>query len=461
MKNKTKRVYWGFFSLDYKAMGEYLEEMAEKGWMVEKVGRYTAKFRAIEPKKIKVYVDVFKEGGTLTPDDNKELVEYRKLCQESGWTFITSINYLQFFYAAGDIEPVPIQTDEEIEQKIVEHTLLKNELRGILIFSIIAVYILVRNIPLRYTNLLSFTGVTSTFLFPLLYIFNAVPAVYSIIWMIKARRNIKNGLSIAKPTLKSARRRIRAFNGSVWIIVLIFLLSFIADAFFKPDIVPIAMLGPIIGIIIGSGIRYLIKKNKVQKEDVIIYSVLAIVAIVIFSRVIIAMVIEGKLDIGKFENPYIVDSIPEDYPIITIKEISKESSPGSEISIEFIPGMSPIVPKNYNYWEDENINGNRKSINIKYYEAINPYFAEFIFKGIKAKLEEGIRFKGMLIFTKTVITDDEMRKLWDVDNIGLVEETKEIIIQKGNIVLYLDYFSVDMDFNDTETRELVISRFFR
>jgi len=30
MKNKTKRVFWGFFSLDYKAMGEYLEEMAEK-----------------------------------------------------------------------------------------------------------------------------------------------------------------------------------------------------------------------------------------------------------------------------------------------------------------------------------------------------------------------------------------------------------------------------------------------
>lgn len=33
--SKTKRVFWGFFSLDYKAMGEYLEEMAENGWMLK------------------------------------------------------------------------------------------------------------------------------------------------------------------------------------------------------------------------------------------------------------------------------------------------------------------------------------------------------------------------------------------------------------------------------------------
>lgn len=453
MKNKTKRAFWGFFSLDYKAMEKYLEEMAEKGWMVEKVGRYTAKFIAIEPRKLKFYVDVFKEGGPLTPEKTESSEEYRKLCQESGWTFITSQDYLQFFYAAGDSEPVPIQTDEEIEQKIVEHTLLKNELRGILIFSIIAVFILVRNIPLKYGNLLSFTGVTSTFLFPILCAVTAVPAVYSIIWTIKARRNIKNGLPIEKTTLKSARRRIIAFYGSTWVIVMFYVLSFIADAFFKPYLILMAVMSPIIGITFGSSIRYLVKKNKITKEDVLNYTVTAIVIIIIFIQV------TGTFFFEKTEDIYRVDSIPEGYPIITLKEITK-SSQTSELSREFIPGMSPIVPKHYYYWEDEKINGNGKGITIKYYEAINPYFADIIFNGITAKLEEGIRFKGMLIFTKTVITDNEMRDLWNVDNIGLVEETKEIIIQKGNIVLYLENYSGVMDFNDKETRELVISRFF-
>lgn len=453
MKNKAKRVLWGFFSLDYKAMETYLEEMAEKGWMPEKIGQYIAKFRAIEPQKLKFYVDVFKKGGTLTPENNEELVEYRKLCQESGWTFITSQEYLQFFYADGDSEPVPIQTDEEIEQKIVENTLLRRELVGILIVLIASIFVLISNFPIKYSNLLSFVGVTGTFLFPILFIFTATSAVYSIIWMVTARRNINNGLPITKPTLKSARRRIITFNGSTWIIILIFVLAFIADAFFKPDDILISVLGPIVGILIGSGIRYLVKKNKIKEDNIVLYTVIAIIILIIFMRTIGSYVMERSEDIYK------VDSVPEDYPIITLEEISKESSQGN-VSREFKPGMSPIVPKHYTYWEYENINANAKSINIKYYEAINPYFAQIIFNGITEKLEKGMKWRGMTLFTKNIITDDEMKNLWDVDNMALTEERDEIIIQKGNIVLHLDNFSGVMDFNDKHTRELIISRFF-
>lgn len=453
MKNKTKWVFWGFFSLDYKAMGTYLEEMAEKGWMLKEVRRYIAKFKAIEPQKIKFYVDVFKEGGPLTPEKTEESEEYRKLCQESGWIFITSQDYLQFFYAYRDSEPVPIQTDEEIEQKIVEHTLLRNELRGILIFAIIAVFILVRNIPIRYTNLLSFTGVTSTFLFPILCTFTAIPAVYSIIRMIKDRRNIINGLSVTKPTLKSAQRRIIAFYGPTYIIVLFCVLSFIADAFFKPDIVVFAVLGPGVGAIIGIGSRYYIKKKATKKEDGILVIVFAVILAIIFINTIGPFIMERSEDIYK------VDSTPEGYPIITLKEITKESSEGS-VNREFKPGKSPIVPKHYTFRESENINGNEKSMSIKYYKTINSYFAEVIFNGITERLEKGMKWRGMTIFTKNIITDDEMKNLWDVDNMALTEERDEIIIQKGNIVLHLDNFSGVMDFNDKHTRELIISRFF-
>jgi len=246
MKNETKRVLWGFFSLDYKAMEDYLEEMAEKGWMPEKIGKNIAKFRAIESQKLKFYVDVFKKGGTLTSENNEELVDYRKLCQESGWTFITSQEYLQFFYAEGDSELVPIQTDEEIEQKIVENTLLRRELSGTFIVLIASIFVLTISFPIKYSNLLSYVGITSTFLFPILFMFTAISAIYSIIWVITARRNIKNGLPITKPTLKSARRRIIIFNGSTWIIILVLALSIIVDAFFKPDRIILALLGPMV-----------------------------------------------------------------------------------------------------------------------------------------------------------------------------------------------------------------------
>ncbi|MDW5300297.1 MAG: DUF2812 domain-containing protein [Sedimentibacter sp.] len=453
MKSKTKWVLWGFFSLDYKAMGTYLEEMAEKGWMLSEVGRCIAKFRAIEPQKLKFYVDVFKGGGPLTPEKTEESEAYRNQCRESGWIFITSQDYLQFFYADGDSETVPIQTDEEIEQEIVKHTLIRNELRGICIFLIVAVFVLVRNIPLRYSNLLSFTGVTSTFLFPILCTFVVIPAVYSIIWMIKARRNIKKGISIAKPTLKSARRRIILFYYPTWIIILLFILSFIADAFFKPDNIVLALLGPVVGFIIGSGIRHLVKKNKIKRDSRALYIVISIILIIIFIPMIASLIIEGSEDIYK------VNYVSEEYPIITMEEISKESIQGSVIR-EFKPGMSPVVPKHYTYWESENINGNNESMSIKYYKSINSYFAEVIFNGITEKLEKGMKWRGMTIFTKNIITDDEMKDLWDVDNMALTDEKGEIIIQKGNIVLHLNDFTGDMDFNDRQTRELIISRFF-
>lgn len=451
MKNKTKWVFWGFFSLDYQVMKTYLEEMAEKGWMLEKVGRHLAKFRAIEPQKLKFYVDVFKEGGPLTPEKTEESEAYRNLCQESGWIFITSQDYLQFFYADKDSVPVPIQTDESLEQKIVEHTLLRNELRGFLILSLIVAYLFIKTLPTWYSILLSFTGVTGTFLFPILYIFAAIPAAYSIIRILKARSNIKHGLPIEKPTMKSARKRIIIFYGSSWIILLPIVLSFIVDAFFIPGIVVFALLGPGVGTIIGLGSRYYIKKKATKKEDSILVIVLAVIIAIVFMYTIGAFIIEGLDDIYK------VTSIPEGYPIITMEEISKEPSQISSLIKEFKPGRSPVTPKHYTYWESVNVNGNKENIHIKYYKTINPYFAEIIFNGLRDELEKGFRWKGMTIFNRTIIMDEEMKNLWDADNMALTEERDEIIIQKGNIVLN---FSGDIDFSDKQTRELIISRFF-
>ena len=452
MKNKTKRVFWGFFSLDYKAIETYLEEMAEKGWMLEKVGRMTAKFRAIEPQKLKFYVDVFKEGGPLTPEKTKEAEEYRRLCKESGWTFITSQDYLQFFYADGDMDPVPIQTDEVLEQKIVETTIWRGELLGIFIFSIIAVMALVRYFPLNHNSLLSFTGVAGTFLFPILCIFMLASTVYGFFWILKARRNIKRGLPLEKPTLKSARRRIIAFHGPALTIGIIFILAFIGDAFFMPRIVGISLLGPVIGAGIGIGLRYFIKKKATEKKDSVLYVTLAFIVVMISLAIVNSLLINRSVN-----NTYREDTIPEGYPVVRMEELLEGSKQGRLVSREFNPGMSPITPKHYDYRETRDINGKTEGIRINYYKTINPYFAEIIFNGVTEELEKGFKWRGEYIFTKTIIKDDDMKNLWNADNLALTEERDEIIVRKGNTVVHM---SGDIDFNDTQTRELIINRFF-
>ncbi|MFA6670892.1 MAG: DUF2812 domain-containing protein [Bacillota bacterium] len=452
MKNKTKRVFWGFFSLDYKAIAIYLEEMAGKGWMLEKVGRMTARFRAIEPRKLKFYVDVFKEEGPLTPEKTKEAEEYRRLCQESGWTFITSQDYLQFFYADGDEDPVPIQTDEVLEQKIVETTLWRGELLGTLAFSIIAVVVLVMYFPIRHNNLLSFTGVAGTFLFPILCIFVLASTVYGLFWMLRARRNIKRGFPLEKPTLKSARRRIIAFHGPALTIGIVAILAFTIDAFFMPHIVGLSLLGPVIGMGIGLGLRYIIKKKATEKKDSVLYVTLALIGVMFSMAIVNSLLIHWPTN-----DTYRADTIPADCPVVTMVELLEGSQQGRLVSREFDSGISPITPKHYAYWETRDINGKTEGIRINYYRAINPYFAEVIFNGVTEKLERGIKWKGMYLLTKTIITDDEMKKLWDVDNLALTEERDEIIVQKGNIVVHM---SGDIDFDDRQTRELITSKFF-
>jgi len=445
-------VFWGFFSLDYKAMETYLEEMAEKGWMLEKVGRLTAKFRAIEPKKLKFCVDVFKKGGPFTPENTIESQEYRKQCEKLGWTFITSQDHLQFLYAGADKDTVPIQTDEALEQRIVESTLWKNEMVGMFLFFIVAVMGLTRFFPINYKRLLSFTGVIGTIFFPMLCVFMLAYTIYGLIRVQKARRNIKKGLPIEKPSLKSARRRIIAFHVPVLIIGIILILSLLGDALYKPHIIGLSILGPVSGLCVGHCLRYFIKKKAAKEEDSILYVTIAVIIVIVF-----LFIANSLFSSMLASNTNMQDTISEDYPIVTMEELFEGLKKGGLGISNFKPGMSPVIPKHYDYRETKNITGNPESMRIKYYKAINKYFADIIFNGIKEELEKGIKVKGKYLFSQTIIKDEEMRKLWNVDNLVLTEDRDEIIVKKGSTVVYI---SCDVDFNDKQTRELILNKLF-
>lgn len=449
---KTKRVFWGFLSLDYKAIETYLEEMAQKGWMLEKVGVWTAKFRAIEPKKLKFYIDVFKEGGPLSPENTKEAEEYRNLCQESGWSFITSRDYLQFFYAEEGENPTPIQTDDALEQKIVESTLWRRELISVIIFTILAINVMSLYFPPKYKFLLSFVGVTGMLLFPLLFVSVVLSVAYGLIRTLRARRNINRGLPIEKPTLEGAKKRMMALHGPTFIIGVIIALAFITDSFFRPQVVAMSLAGPIIGMVIGLILRYIIKRKATDKKDSVLYVTFAILGVLFLSA--IANPLLSGIGVG---SSYKRDIIPGGYPAITMSDLLEGSQQGTLVHSEFNAGKSPITSKHYSYLETWYVNGSYENIHIIYYKTIHPRFAGIIFNGITSELREGIKWKGMTFLKKTVITDDEMKDIWNVNNIALTEARDEIIVQKGNVVVRL---SGKIDFENRRVRELIIGRFF-
>jgi hypothetical protein len=368
---------------------------------------------------------VFKDEGPLTPENTKESEEYRSLCQASGWTFITSQDYLQFFYADEDKDPVPIQTDEVLEQKMVETSLFKQELLSTLLFLIVGMATLVLYFPVNHHNLLTFAGVAGTLLFPILFIAVLASAVYSLTRVLKARKNIKRGLPLEKPTLKNARRRIVALHGTGMTVVFIITLAIIVDAFFEPRIM-LSLAGPALGLIIGLVLRYVIKKKTTDKKDGVLYVTLTIM-FVVFSMAIVNSLLTTR--------PFPVDDtredpIPEGYPVVAMVELVEGSQQGKLARREFSTGMSPVTPQHYVYWESRGINEETEGMRIRYYKTIHPYFAEVIFNGITEELRRGIKFRGTYYLTKTIVTDDEMKASWNMDHLALTEERDEIILQK-------------------------------
>lgn len=450
MKKKSKIVFWGFFSLDYKAMEEYLEQMAEKGWMLEKAGRVTAKFRAIKPKTLKFYIDVFKEGGPLTPENTEEALEYRELCRASGWIYIASRDHLQFFYAEADSNPVPIQTDQALEQNLIESTLWKYELLSVLVALLVMILLISKSYcSLKYTVLLNFTGVVAIFSFPFLGLPILFIGGYGLIWMLRSRRNIKNGLVIKKPTLKAAKRRAMVYFLPIIIFTFILLLAIAADTFYSNHPIWISLLPPLIGIVIGLGLRFAAKKIAKEKSDVISY-----IAVTIFILLVMGPVATSLLSNRETDWADRKDIIPDKYPVVTMYDLPGEYGQGVLASREFKYGMSPVIPRHYTLWETWDVDGRAKGMRISYYRAINPYFADIVFNGVVKELEEGFKWRGMRFHTRTIISEDALKNAWNVDELALTEEREQIIILKENVVVRLEG---DIEFEDEEVKEVIMN----
>ncbi|MDW7662187.1 MAG: DUF2812 domain-containing protein [Bacillota bacterium] len=449
MKHKSKWIFWGFLSLDYKAIEKYLEEMAAKGWMLEKINRVFAKFIAVEPRKLKFCVDVFKKGGPLAPENTEEAKVYRELCKESGWHFITSLDYLQYFYADKNDDITPIQTDDVLEQKIVASTLWKSELMGLMLFMFIAGLTTVLHFPINYKNLLSYVGVFGTYLFPVLFLVIFISSSYNLSWIFRMRRSVKNGHSLRVPTIKAARRRALAINIPTLVITMIFVIVILLDAIVTPQAVMEAMFAPLLGVCVGLGVRYMIKKKGKEKKDSVLYITLAFLIIV----AVIAFTNNSNINFSEEEYNKIV-IIPSDYPKM---DLGQSEEVGQLIRSGFNPGRSPVVPKHYNYWENRLIDGEVVGFAVNFYQSNSANFARTIFKGINKELEKGIKWKGSYYLVKVMRSDETLRKYWDVDNLSISEERDEIVIQKGETVVH---FHGKVDFENSKIRDSIMEGLF-
>ncbi len=117
-----------FFSFyDNAGMERRLEQMAEKGWMLEKMGSIFWRWKAIEPQSLHFAVTYFPNASEFDPGPTEGQEIFTEFCERSGWTLLLRHGQMQVFYTEHP-DTLPIETDALVQVETVHKTMKRSML---------------------------------------------------------------------------------------------------------------------------------------------------------------------------------------------------------------------------------------------------------------------------------------------------------------------------------------------
>ena len=122
---ETKRRMELYSFYDRTGMEKHLANMAEKGWLLEKIGQFLWTYKAIEPKRLTFSVTYFPAASQFDPRPSEEQETFYDFCAHTGWVLAAANAQMQIFYNERP-QPVPIETDPMVEIETVHRTMKKS-----------------------------------------------------------------------------------------------------------------------------------------------------------------------------------------------------------------------------------------------------------------------------------------------------------------------------------------------
>ncbi len=92
---EIKRCFCNFSFYDQQAIQEKLEDMAEKGWMLEKTGNFMWTYKRAKPKKLRFSVTYFPSASDFDPSHTDGELTKMDYCIQDGWMLVTSWGVMQ------------------------------------------------------------------------------------------------------------------------------------------------------------------------------------------------------------------------------------------------------------------------------------------------------------------------------------------------------------------------------
>ena len=114
----TKRQLIPFSLYDLTGMERHLEQMARKGWLLDKMSAMGWRYRRIEPQKLHFTVSYCHRASAYDPEPTEEVQTFYDFCAHTGWRLAAEFGSMQVFYN-GQEDPTPIDTDPAMEIQMV------------------------------------------------------------------------------------------------------------------------------------------------------------------------------------------------------------------------------------------------------------------------------------------------------------------------------------------------------
>lgn len=103
-----------FSMYDHTGMERHLEEMAARGWMLEKCGKWGWIYRRTEPRQVRYAVTYFPKASYYEPGPSEDKQVFQDYCAEAGWTLVADWAQIQVFRSERE-QPLPIETDAAMQ----------------------------------------------------------------------------------------------------------------------------------------------------------------------------------------------------------------------------------------------------------------------------------------------------------------------------------------------------------
>jgi len=236
-RKKTRRVLW-YQMNDSEAIIAYLEKMARRGWLLEKIHPCLT-FRRIEPENLTYDVTYFSDASVFDPAPTEGQETYIDYCRAAGWELAAVNGPMQIFYSRL-ANPTPIETDERLKLTAIRKTMRKTTVLSYALLLVSMSLGLYSNLQSFSSSPLSAVSRNSSFCLLLLNLIMTLVLLYFLLdhwlWCFRSQRSVERGGSCVRP---STRPRLIA-TGLILVMGALMILSFGAD-FLQPAMRPVIL----------------------------------------------------------------------------------------------------------------------------------------------------------------------------------------------------------------------------